>query len=103
MAVSEFVRGSTLALPAQQCNRFGVSRKRIDVVRDERPRHCRASEQRDELAPLHSITSLARASSVGGTVRPSAVAAFALMTNSNFVGCCTGRSAGLAPFRMRTT
>ena len=31
----------------------------------------RAAEQRDELAPFHSITSSARASSVGGTVRPS--------------------------------
>src|SRR5262249_39746635 len=30
-----------------------------------------AAEQRDELAPLHSITSSARASSVGGTVRRS--------------------------------
>jgi hypothetical protein len=30
---------------------------------------------RDELAPLHSITSSARASSGGGTVRPSALAA----------------------------
>ena len=34
---------------------------------------CRAAEQRDELAPLHSITSSARASSVGGMVRPSAI------------------------------
>jgi hypothetical protein len=33
----------------------------------ERPRNGRAAEQRDELAPLHSITSSARASSVGGT------------------------------------
>jgi hypothetical protein len=69
MAVSEFVRGSTLALPAQQCNRFGVSRKRIDVVRDERPSNRRAADQRDELVLLHSITSSARASSVGGTVK----------------------------------
>src|SRR5262249_19011159 len=35
-------------------------------ARRERPRR-RAAEQRDELAPLHSITSSARASSVGGT------------------------------------
>ena len=30
--------------------------------RRERPRRCRAAEQRDELAPLHSITSSARSS-----------------------------------------
>jgi hypothetical protein len=40
-------------------------------ARRERPRCCGAAEQRDELAPYHSITSSARASSVGGTVRPS--------------------------------
>ena len=34
----------------------------------------RAAEQRDELAPFHSITSSARASSDGGTVRPSTLA-----------------------------
>jgi hypothetical protein len=34
----------------------------------------------------YSITSSARASNVGGTVRPIALAALRLMTNSNFVG-----------------
>jgi hypothetical protein len=38
------------------------------------------------LAPPHSITSSARASSVGGTVSPSALAALRLMTSRNFVG-----------------
>ena len=45
----------------------------------------------------YSITSSARASSVGGTSRPSALAVFRLMTSSNLVGCSTGRSAGFAP------
>lgn len=45
----------------------------------------------------YSITSSARASSKGGTLMPSAAAALRLMTNSNLVGCITGRSAGLAP------
>ena len=36
-------------------------------------------------------------------VRPSAFAAFRLTTSSNFVGCSTGRSAGLAPFRILST
>ena len=45
--------------------------------------------------PSYSITSSARASRVGGTSRPSALAVFRLSTNSNFVGCSTGKSAGL--------
>src|SRR6266516_2327341 len=35
----------------------------------------------------YSITSSARASSVGGTSRPRALAAFRLITTSNLVGC----------------
>jgi hypothetical protein len=49
----------------------------------------------------YSITSSARASSAGGTSRPSIRAVWALMTNSNLVDCTTGRSAGFAPLRMR--
>src|SRR5262249_1965152 len=45
----------------------------------------RAPEQRHELAALHSITSSARASSVGGISRPIARAVGRLMTNSNLV------------------
>src|SRR5262245_66041940 len=50
----------------------------------------------------HSITSSARASSVGGTSRPSALAVFRLTTSSYLVGACTGRSAGFSPLRMRS-
>jgi len=39
-----------------------------------------APAKRDDIAPLHSITRSARAGSVGGTARPSAVAALALVT-----------------------
>src|SRR4029453_410765 len=64
-------------------------------ARRERPRHCRAAKKRDERAPLHlrghSITSSARAESVGGTSIPSAFAVFRLMMNSNLVDCTTGR------------
>ena len=66
----------------------------------QRPRR-RAAEQRDELPPPHSITSSARASSVGGISRPSALAVLRLMTSSNLVGCTTGRSAGFSPLRIR--
>src|SRR5262245_10975986 len=77
--------------------------------RRERPnqqgRRRRAAEQRDEVAPLHlrghSITSSARASRDAGTVRPSSRAVWALITNSNFEACTTGRSAGFSPLRMR--
>src|SRR5258706_3446058 len=58
---------------------------------------CRPAEPRDESPPSHSITSSARASSVGGTVRPSASAVLRLIMNSNLIGCITGRSAGLIP------
>ena len=61
----------------------------------------RAADKRDELASSHSITSSARASSVGGTVMPNTRAVSALMTNSNLLDCITGRSAGFAPLRMR--
>jgi len=51
----------------------------------------------------HSITSSARASSAGGTVRPSALAVLRLITSSYLVGACTGRSAGFSPLRTRST
>src|SRR4029077_14981124 len=57
-----------------------------------------AAQQRDELAALHSITSSARASSMGGTVRPSALAVLRLITSSILVGCYTGKSAALGAF-----
>src|SRR5262245_32699398 len=73
---------------------------RLLRARRKRPRG-RAAEQCDELAAAHySITSSTLASSCGGTSRPSALAVCRLMTNSNFVDCSTGRSAGLAPLRI---
>src|SRR5262245_3050342 len=52
---------------------------------------------------LYSITSSARASSVGGTSRPSALAVLRLITSSYLVGACTGRSPGFSPLRIRST
>src|SRR5262249_26859264 len=49
------------------------------------------------------IISSARASSIGGTVSPSALAVFRLITISNLVGACRGRSPGLVPFKIRST
>src|SRR5215472_5705357 len=67
----------------------------------ERPRCGRAAEQRDERAAFHSITSSAATSSLSGTVRPSVLAVWWLITSSSLVDCTTGRSAGLAPLRTR--
>jgi len=54
-------------------------------------------------AAPHSITSSARARIRCGIVSPSAAEVFRLTTSSNRVGCSTGRSAGLAPFRILST
>src|SRR6516162_3977645 len=93
----------------QECVPFSiVCRKRckdtdaphaIGLLRPRRERPCgRPAEQRDELAASdHSITSSARASSMGGMARPSALAVVRLMMRSNLVGCSTGRLAGFAP------
>src|SRR5262249_39715319 len=76
-------------------------RPRLLRARRERPRRRRAAEERYELATDHSITSSARASSIGGTSRPSALAVLRLITNSTFVDCTTGKSAGFWPLRIR--
>src|SRR5262245_53615040 len=50
---------------------------------------------------LQSIIVSARSWNDGGIVRPNALAVQTLITNSNFVGCNIGKSAGLKPFRIR--
>src|SRR6185503_10765869 len=60
----------------------------------------RSAERDNEVAPSHSITASARASRVGGTSMPIALAVLRLITNSNLVGCSTGISAGLVPRRI---
>ena len=49
------------------------------------------------------MTLSALAKTFGGIVRPICFAAFRLITNSNFVGCSTGNSAGFALFRILST
>jgi hypothetical protein len=51
----------------------------------------------------YSMIWFARPSTDGGIVRPSAFAVFRFITNSNLVGCSTGRSAGFAPLRILST
>src|SRR5262249_39790449 len=68
--------------------------------RRERPRGRSAAEERDELAPLHSITSSTMESTACGTSMFSARAVCKFMTSSNLVDCSTGSSAGFSPLRI---
>src|SRR5262249_11360604 len=93
--VNAFARRSGMQKPDHRHRR---------LLRAHRERPCRsAAEQRDELAPLHSITSSAVCRNGSGMVRPSAFAVLRLMTSSYLVGCWTGRSLGLTPLRIRST
>jgi hypothetical protein len=53
--------------------------------------------------PPHSITSSARARTDGGISSPSVCAVLLLIPSSNVVGCETGSSAGLRPFKILST
>src|SRR5262249_37326061 len=85
-----------------RCRRFGrLDRRRLLRMCGKRPCRRRAAEQRDELAPSHSITSSAVASSVGGTVSPNALAVARLMTSSNLVARRIGISPVFSPLSTR--
>jgi len=79
-----------------------VGAARVLRARRDRPCRGRAAEQCDELAPVHSMTSSAATRRVWGMMTPSVLAVLRLITNSNFVGNCTGRSAGFAPLSTRS-
>src|SRR5262249_45717445 len=94
-------RNHLRTIPADgACEQADPAHRRLLRARGERPRR-RPDEQRGELAPPHSITSSASASSAGGIARPSAFAVLRLMISSNLVGAITGRSAGFSPLRIR--
>src|ERR1035437_5352473 len=76
-------------------------RKPTFIVRDGMSQRCQQETHAPQQTASYSITSSAIASSVFGTARPSALAVLRLMTHSNLVGCCTGKSAGLGPPRIR--
>ena len=67
---------------------------------DEWPCRRRASEQRDELATPHSITSSASESRLSDILTPRAFAVLRLMISSNLLTACTGMSTGFAPLRI---
>jgi hypothetical protein len=60
---------------------------------------CEQSQQKNP----YSITLLAWASTIDGNSMPRALAVLRLIARSNFTGACTGRSAGFAPLRIRST
>jgi hypothetical protein len=68
-----------------------------------RPGSAKSGREQLQRGSRYSITSSAIACSVSGTVRPSAFAVLRLIAVSNLTGACTGRSAGFAPLRMRST
>jgi hypothetical protein len=82
-------RGFSLAAAPRRASKAQEQRAKRNLLADLRA-----------LTPdlCHLITLSARASTFCGIVRPICFAVFRLMTSSNFVGCSTGRSAGLAPF-----
>src|SRR5262245_7335088 len=90
-------------IPGMRQRRDGGNQRCNNQQCRERPRYTRTAEQRDEFAPLHSITSSASASSVGGISTPNAFAVARLITRSNLVASSTGRSPGFSPVRIRPT
>ena len=60
----------------------------------QKPAHVQ-TQAMQQTASSHSITLSARTSKASGTVTPIALAVLRLITSSNFVGCSTGRLAGI--------
>jgi hypothetical protein len=99
-------------LTAWQCSLLGVKSASPDDLSSKsqalqeqtkslrRKRLVGATRRPLQVQRTHSMISSARASTVGGMASPSAFEALRLITSSNLVGCSTGRSAGLAPFRI---
>src|SRR5262245_32599518 len=83
---------------------LGRTRKRgrEREAEEENDQQSRESHRCELLFP-HGITSSARARIAGDRTRPRAFAAFVFTTSSNCVGCSTGKSAGLAPFKILST
>ena len=115
-AVSEVIGGSSLELKVAGPSMLGIgcpdrhALPRITLSKMRRPRRVlpsRASgfvlRPKAAIRLSYSITSSARERIDGGMVKPSALAVLRLTTSSNVVGCCTGRSAGLAPLAIRST
>ncbi len=88
----------------------GLGRVALQVTQhapeDSEPTLCVAlarTEAAHEPAAWQASCSVAWSSTWWGMVSPRAWAVLRLITKSNSIGCSTGRSAGLAPLRMRST
>src|SRR5262249_27520953 len=103
------IRGAMSALGQEQSSlrhsAMSASPLKADIA--SAPRNVRFLPKADKRTATkkhnYSITSSAIASSLSGISRPSALAVLRLMMSSNLVGCITGKSAGLAPLRIRPT
>src|SRR5262252_8239210 len=95
-------RAQTLHVVLKRCGAEEADHRECHLLRArrERPRHRRAAQQRDELAALHSNTSLARAANAFDIETPRRTAALRLIAMWNRVACSIGRSAGLPPLAM---
>src|SRR5262249_36874726 len=112
-AVSELLKSLAKGLKhSRSRSRAGIERQDRDSGRRLRSRLRLGGERRGEetnrsgekrSATRHWITSSARASTAGGVVRLRVLAVLRLMTSLNLVACSTGRSPGLAPFRILAT
>src|SRR6185295_10112761 len=94
------VTSLTSATPATRWEDGRRSNVHIHLRAGERTRARPAGGMRRWAAVGYSTTRSARSNSDRGIVRPSALAVLRLSASSYLVGCTTGRSAGLAPFRI---
>ena len=90
-----------------------MPRAMADHIQICRKRHARRGAPKADLdrrhwnvrfknSTVYSMTSSANARSLSGTVNPSALAVFMLITNSNLTGVWTGSSLGFSPLRIRS-
>lgn len=111
----------SLAVAARRCRRQRQPRRRrlpgraghrsgLRVAHHQPPLHrlrgpalASPAAAGDGRAPRHSSTSVARASTGGGTFNPSAAAVRRLTIRSKRVFCCTGSCAAGVPRRIRST
>jgi hypothetical protein len=91
---SEGTKGQGGELPWSTTHRGGAAGPKLAAA---------LPSPRDELLPVHSITSSAPARKASGIVTPIAFAVLRLTTSSNLVVNWTGSSLGFAPRRMRST
>jgi hypothetical protein len=91
-----------LRVSGQRADRVSYLQKLTDCASPKASARCQTMHL-SKKGGAYSITSSARASSIGGMVIPRALAVLRLMTSSNFVGCSTGSSAGLAPLNTLST